>query len=124
MTNTLWMITSLTILISLLLNVLVLTYLAHDHLENIERLLPNCKFVQENRSMYSTAGILGKTMRLCMIAGMLSTPKFYLRRNLADPIDTQDFPRKTKRLILFFWYYLILSVLSLIIFESFTRHAK
>lgn len=61
-------------------------------------------------------------MRLCMIAGMLSTPNFYIRRNLADPTDIEAIPRKTKRLLLFFWYYLIISVLSLILLESLTRY--
>lgn len=115
---------SFLMLASLLITIFALTYIACRHIETIESQLAHCKFVQGNRSLYSTAGILGKTMRLCMIAGMLSTPNFYLRRNLADPVDIHRFPLRTKRLILFFWYYLILSVSSLIIVEGLTRYLE
>ena len=124
MTSTLWIIISFLVLISLLFSVSALTYIAYRHVESFETLLTNCKFVQGNRSAYSTAGVFGKTMRLCMIAGMLSTPNFYLRRNLADISDIKNFHQRTKRLILFFWYHLMLSVSSLIIFECVTRYLE
>jgi len=122
MTSSPWMLISFFMLTSLMISLVALIYIACRHIETIESQLINCKFVQGNRSMYSTAGILGKMMRLCGIAGMLSTPNFYIRRNLADPIDIQSIPQKTKHLLLFFWYCLKLSVSSLLIFEGFTRY--
>lgn len=122
MTSALWMIISFLTLASLLISLAALSCIACRHIETIESQLTNCKFVQGNRSLYSPAGMLGKCMRLCMIAGMLSTPNFYIRRNLADPTDIQSIPPRTKRLLLFFWYTLMLSILSLIILEGFTRY--
>ncbi|MGF6394852.1 hypothetical protein QFZ86_003786 [Pseudomonas plecoglossicida] len=118
MTNTLSMAISFLILTSLFISISALTYIAHRHIESLESQLANCKFVQGNRSLYATAGMLGKTIRLCMIAGMLSTPNFYLRRNLADPDDIHNIPQRTKRVLLFFWYYLIFSASSLVISQG------
>jgi len=128
------MVISSLILASLFISISALTYLAYRHIgisayrhigisayrhiETLESQLANCKFVQGNRSLYATAGMLGKTMRLCMIAGMLSTPNFYLRRNLADLDDIHNIPQRTKRVLLFFWYYLIFSASSLVISQG------
>jgi len=94
MTSPLWMLISFISLASLNISVIALIYIAYRHIETIESQLINCKLAQGNRSLYSNAGILGKCMRLCMIAGMLSTPDFYIRRNLADPIEIQSTPEK------------------------------
>jgi len=94
MTSPPWMFISFIMLISLIISLAGLTYIACRHIETTESQLTNCKFAQGNRSLYSTAGILGKYMRPCMIAGMLSTQNFYIRRNLADPIDIQSIPPK------------------------------
>jgi len=118
MTNILAMIISFLILASLFISISALTYIAYRNIETLESQLANCKFVQGNRSLYATAGMFGKTIRLCMIAGMLSTPNFYLRRNLADPDDIHNIPQRTKRVLLFFWYYLIFSASSLVISQG------
>lgn len=122
MTNILSMAVSLIILTSLLISVTALTYIAYRQIETLESQLTNCRLVQGNRSLFASAGMLGKTMRLCMIAGMLSTPNFYLRRNLADANDIRNIPQKTKRVILFFWYYLILSCSLLAISQGLTSY--
>jgi len=57
-----------------------------------------------------------------MIAGMLSTPNFYIRRKLASASEIKNFPRRTRRVLLFFWYYLITSTLSLIILGSIAKY--
>jgi hypothetical protein len=113
---------SLIIVTSLLISVTALTYIAYRQIETLESQLTNCRLVQGNRSLFASAGMLGKTMRLCMIAGMLSTPNFYLRRNLADANDIRNIPQKTKRVILFFWYYLILSCSLLAISQGLTSY--
>ena len=116
------MVISIIILTSLLVSISALIYIAYRQIETLESKLTNCKFIQGNRSLYASAGMLGKTMRLCMIAGMLSTPNFYLRRNLADANDIRNIPQKTKRLILFFWYYLIFSCSALAISQGLTSY--
>jgi len=105
-----------------LLSTFALTYIAHKKIETIESLLKDCKFVQGNIAIYSNAGLLGKTIRLCMIAGMLSTSQFYIRRKLANPNEIKNFPRNTKRLLLFFWHYLTLSFLSLLILGGIAKY--
>lgn len=78
MTNILSMAVSLIIVTSLLISVTALTYIAYRQIETLESQLTNCRLVQGNRSLFASAGMLGKTMRLCMIAGMLSTPQLLL----------------------------------------------
>lgn len=122
MINLLLAIAGLFTITSLLINTFALTYIAHKKIEKIESLLNNCNFVKGNIEIYSHAGLVGKTIRLCMIADMLSTPNFYIRRELASPSEIKNFPRKTRRILLFFWYYLITSTLSLIIFGSIAKY--
>lgn len=122
MTNLLWGIAGLLTITSLLINTFALTYIAHKKIEKIELLLNNCNFVKGNIAIYSHAGLPGKAIRLCMIAGMLSTPNFYIRRKLASASEIKNFPRRTRRVLLFFWYYLITSTLSLIILGSIAKY--
>ncbi|MQG93598.1 hypothetical protein [Pseudomonas sp. MN1F] len=122
MTNPLWAIAGLLTITSLLINTFALTYIAHKKIEEIELLLNNCDFVKGNTAIYSHAGLPGKAIRLCMIAGMLSTPIFYIRRKLANPSDIKNFPRRTRQILLFFWYYLLTSTLSLIILGSIVKY--
>jgi len=122
MTNLLWASAGLLTIASLLLSTFALTYIAHQRIETIESFLKDCKLVQGNIAIYSNAGLLGKTIRLCMIAGMLSTPIFYIRRKLANPNEIDSFPRNTKRILLFFWYYLTISFLPLTILGCIAKY--
>lgn len=115
MTYTIMVITAAILITFICASVCTLIYVAIFHITKIEASLANCKFIQGNKRVYSRAGMLGNAMRLSMIAGMLTTPNFYIHRGLADADQIKNFPYPMKILLRTTWICLGLSFCALII---------
>lgn len=71
-------------------------YVSVRYLERIEGLLPNSTFISGNQKIFQQAGLMGKVIRTLLISILLTIPKVYTRRGLADPEEIRKFPTKLK----------------------------
>lgn len=75
-------------------------YISVRHLEHIESLLKNSKFVAGNIKTFSQAGLMGRVMRMLSITMILTIPKPYARRGLLDLNEIEKFPACLKRVLI------------------------
>lgn len=72
-------------------------YLSHRDTEHIESLLPNCKFVNNNRKLYSDFGLTGKIIRFGALSLMLVFSEAYARRGLINLDEVDRLPARMKK---------------------------
>lgn len=87
------------IIMPMALTLLAQCYVAHKHTEFFESLLPNCKYVIDNRNIYKHAGLPGKLIRTGSISVVLAIPKLFIWRGLVNAEDVKAFPPKHRRIL-------------------------
>jgi len=102
------------------LAVLALFYVAHRHLDAIEALLANSKYIGDLRTTFSGAGLIGKVLRTCVIGGVLMAPGPYARRGLIDLSEVKRFPAGMKRVIVGILLVLIVCFFLMLAFRAWT----
>ncbi|WP_343598213.1 hypothetical protein [Pseudomonas sp.] len=90
----------------------VLMYISIRHLDRIESLLSNSRFVMGNREVYSRAGLLGRAMRICTIATMLVVPRVFAWRGLVDLQQVTEFPRRMRCVLMIAWWGAVISLIA------------
>jgi hypothetical protein len=100
-----WMIVSLGLMI----------YLACRYLDVIESELSGCSYVRDNRLTFSSAGLLGRVMRTCLVANMLMMPGVFVRRGVADASEILRFPRAMRVRVLVSWGGLVASAVIFVV---------
>jgi hypothetical protein len=93
-------------------------YVAHAYIEKFERCLPNCKFIEENKRVFSSAGLPGKMMRCSMIYWYLWIPSVGEKRGLLDRKEIKRFPVKLKYLLTIPWTAQIILSIALVLFAQ------
>jgi hypothetical protein len=97
----------------------VLICLAVRNLDEIEGRLSKSAYVAGNKKLYSQAGILGRVMRICTIAMLLTMPSLFARRGLVDVIQLQAFPNSTKNVLVGTWCIMCISSVVFLMLGSF-----
>ena len=71
--------------------------------ELIEGYLSDSKFVQHNRIVFESVGLIGMVIRNCSIALVFLIPKFCERRGLIEKDELSNLPPYLKRRLLAPW---------------------
>jgi len=100
--------------------VLALIYVAHRHLDEIEALLANSRYIGDLKATFSGAGLIGKVLRTCVIGGVLLAPGPYARRGLIDLSEVKRFPVGMKRVIVGLLLMLVVCFLLMLAFRAWT----
>jgi hypothetical protein len=109
------------IILSSVITVCFSFYVAHTYIEEFERCLPNCKFIEDNKRVFSSAGLPGKIMRCNMIYCFLWIPGLGERRGLLDMKEIKRFPVKFKYLLTIPWTAQIVLLIALILLIQLTE---
>jgi hypothetical protein len=109
------------IILSSVITVCFSFYVAHTYIEEFERCLPNCKFIEDNKRVFSSAGLSGKIMRCNMIYCFLWIPSLGERRGLLDMKEIKRFPVKFKYLLTIPWTAQIVLLIALILLIQLTE---
>ncbi|HDS1680901.1 TPA: hypothetical protein QEM39_002442 [Pseudomonas putida] len=75
-------------------------FIAHKFTDLFESLLPNCKYIADNKQLYKQAGLPGKLIRTGSISLVLAIPKLFIWRGLANAEEVKAFPQKHRRILL------------------------
>ncbi|WP_449105776.1 hypothetical protein [Pseudomonas mohnii] len=105
-------------ILSAVVTVCISFYVAHAYTEKFEHCLPNCKFVEQNKRGFSSAGLLGKIMRCNMIYFYLWVPSLGKKRGLLDLKEIERFPVKLKYLLTIPWTAQIILLIALVLFTQ------
>lgn len=84
-----------------MLYVAMIAWLGHRYIDVIEGSMPGSKIIQDNKKIFSGAGLAGVVYRVMMAANVLTFPRIYLRRGLADLTEINDFPGWLRKRLLF-----------------------
>ena len=95
-----------------------LIYLAHRYVEYFEALLPGSALVDVNKKNFVHAGLLGKMVRVCLIALMLSVPNFCVRRNFLKMEEGDRFPIGFRRVLVGLWCLIVILILGVLFINS------
>ncbi|WP_157765892.1 MULTISPECIES: hypothetical protein [Pseudomonas] len=95
-----------------------LIYLAHRYVEYFEALLPGSALVDVNKKNFVHAGLLGKMVRVCLIALMLSVPNFCVRRNFLKMEEVDRFPIGFRRVLVGLWCLIVFLILGVLFINS------
>ncbi|KPG95522.1 hypothetical protein AEQ67_20050 [Pseudomonas sp. RIT-PI-q] len=112
------------ILVPLILIEFWLIYMVHVYTEKAEALMPNSRFVEDYKGMFSHAGLMGKAMRNGLLTLVLLTPNLTAKRGLVDISEVKNFPRKLKRILVVSWGLCFLFFVALVIFGSYLKYMK
>ncbi|NWC10962.1 hypothetical protein HX776_19360 [Pseudomonas agarici] len=104
------------IILSIVITMCISFYVAHAYTEKFEHCLTNCLFVEQNKRVFSSAGLLGKTMRCNMIYFYLWIPSLGEKRGLVDINEIERFPVKFKYLLTIPWTVQIILLIALALF--------
>lgn len=88
------------ILTSIMTALIIQCYIAHRYTDFFESLLPNCKYVTDNKQLYEHAGLPGKLVRTGSISVVLAIPRLFIWRGLANAEEVKAFPSKHRRILL------------------------
>lgn len=96
-------------------------YIAWRYAEYIESFFSESSFVLGNKKMYSSAGLLGKVVRVGSVALMLSMAALYARRGLVSSSEVLAFPVRIKRALVGLWLVHVSVFGVLIVFYCWVR---
>ncbi|AVB21027.1 MULTISPECIES: hypothetical protein [Pseudomonas syringae group] len=88
------------ILIAIGLVLVVIMLIAHIYVEAIESRLSNCSYIEDNKRVWSNAGLLGKVMRGGIISMVLIMPKMHAKRGLIDVQELSRLPKRYRYLLM------------------------
>ncbi|WP_144434217.1 hypothetical protein, partial [Pseudomonas caricapapayae] len=74
--------------------------IAHIYIEAIESRLSNCSYIEDNKRVWSNAGLLGKVMRGGIISMVLIMPKMHAKRGLVDAQELSRLPKRYRYLLM------------------------
>lgn len=110
------------IILSSVITVCFSFYVDHTYINKFERCLPNCKFIEDNKRIFSSAGLSGKIMRCSMIYCYLwIIPGLGERRGLLDLKEIKRFPVKFKYLLTIPWAAQIILLIALTLLVQLTE---
>jgi hypothetical protein len=109
------------LLVWMIISVGLMTYLARRYIDVIESSLSRCSYVQDNRSNFSSVGLIGKVLRTCLAANMLMIPKIFVVKGVADASEILHFPKRIKNKLLVSWGGLVLSTSLFFAFNGMMR---
>jgi hypothetical protein len=109
------------IILSSVITVCFSFYVAHTYIDKFERCLPNCKFIEDNKRVFSSAGLPGKIMRCNMIYCFLWIPSLGEKRGLLDIKEIKRFPVKFKYLLTIPWTAQIILLIALTLLVQLTE---
>lgn len=101
------------IILCAVITVCISFYVAHAYTEKFENCLPSCRFVEQNKKVFSTAGLLGKIMRCNMIYLYLWMPSVGEKKGLVNIKDIERFPVKFRYLLTIPWTVQIVLLIAL-----------
>ena len=96
-------------------------FLACRYLDVVESKLSGCSYVRDNRLNFSSAGLLGRVMRISLVANMLLMPGVFVRRGIADASEISRFPRGFRIKILISWGGLMTSTILFFVSHNILR---
>lgn len=117
MIDTLIALIAFSIIASMIMVVIIESYIAHRHIERYEGLLSNCIFINENKKLIERAGLPGKLLRILLIACVLAIPRIFTRKNLIDVNEVAMFPSRAKQLLASLLYIHCGTLMALVIFN-------
>ncbi|KAA8693672.1 hypothetical protein [Pseudomonas caricapapayae] len=88
------------ILIAIGLVLVAMMLIAHIYIEAIESRLSNCSYIEDNKRVWSNAGLLGKVMRGGIISMVLIMPKMHAKRGLVDAQELSRLPKRYRYLLM------------------------
>lgn len=112
------------IILSIIIIMCISFYIAHAYTEKLEYWLPNCAFIEQNKKAFSSAGLLGKTIRCSMIYVYLLVPSLGKNRGLLDIREINSFPKKLKFLLVIPWTTQLILLIALVLFTQFIAPPK
>lgn len=80
-----------------------LVFMVSIYTEKAESHLPTSKIVTNNLSIWSHAGLIGKTMRNGQLTLALATPNFCSKIGLLEITEARQFPRQLKLILFTSW---------------------
>lgn len=99
----------------IMISVGIMIYLACRYLDLVESNLSGCSYVRSNRLSFSSAGLLGKVLRICLAANMLMMPGVFVSKGVADASEILRFPKDLKIKILVSWGGLMTSTVVFVV---------
>jgi hypothetical protein len=91
------------ILLPFLFSAIWLFFMVHVFTEKAEAQVRNSSFVKANKSLYDSAGLIGKSMRNGLLTLALLTPNIAVTRGLLAVDDVKSFPAGLKRVLFITW---------------------
>jgi hypothetical protein len=89
-------------------------YTSYTKMDEMLKHLSNCRAIQIRKPLMGKDP-LGRFLMMGTIAGVLLTPKLYLRDGGADPEDIETFPKKLKKVIAIQYSVLVFSGTSMFV---------
>lgn len=80
----------------MMINALVLFWVAIFRLEQIEQALGNSKLATDTKRQWSNSGLVGLQYRLGMVCGSVLFVKLYAKHGLVDPEDVRRMPKSLR----------------------------
>lgn len=86
---------------------------SHKQTEKIESYLDKSEFIESNRKVFASSGLLGKVIRNGCIALLFLRPEFFEKRRLIEKDELLNLPVHLKRKLLAPWITAIFFLLAL-----------
>jgi len=77
--------------------------IASRRTEHFESLFPNSPYIKKNKVIYERAGLIGKLIRTGTISTVLAIPSIFTKKNLVARNEIENFPKRTKLLLVTLW---------------------
>ncbi|MCF5732639.1 hypothetical protein [Pseudomonas syringae] len=88
------------VLIAIGVVLLAVILIAHKYIDVVEGCLENSSYIEDNRRVWSNAGLLGKVMRGGIISMVLIMPRMYAKRGLVDIEELNRLPKRYRHLFM------------------------
>lgn len=105
------------ITVPLLLNLILMVVIALRVKDRVDSRLSRCSVVIDHKATFSGLGIMGDVVRVGVVAIIFLFPKPFLRRQVIDPKQTDEFPVKLKLLITIPWVANVVLVVAMCAFR-------
>lgn len=111
--------TTVVFLLTGVVALLLFVFVGVRYLDQIEGVLSRSKFVSGNKSLYSSAGLIGKIMRICTVSVLLSMPRIFARKGLVEIEQITKLPGFLRGFLVLNWWILFVSGVAFLCFSSF-----
>ncbi|MDC3734805.1 hypothetical protein KDL27_03270 [Pseudomonas syringae pv. syringae] len=110
------------VLIAIGVVLLAVILIAHKYIDVVEGCLEHSSYIEDNRRVWSNAGLLGKVMRGGIISMVLIMPRMHAKRGLVDIEELNRLPKRYRHLFMgpFIAVFVLLFLLvALDVFEKY-----